>query len=114
MGFRMLIGACAVALATVGCAQSDAGITTAVKGKLVADDLVKARQINVDTKDKVVTLTGQVQSPAEESRALQIARDTNGVRDVIDQIDVVAPQASTGFGLPEPGAPPPAPPSPAP
>ena len=106
MRFRMLIGACAVALATVGCAQSDAGITTAVKGKLIADDLVKARQINVDTKDKVVTLTGQVQSQAEESRALQIARETNGVRDVVDQINVVAPQASAGFGLPEPAAPP--------
>jgi osmotically-inducible protein OsmY len=55
MRFRMLVGACAVALATVGCAQTDAGITTNVKSKLVADDLVKARQINVDTQDKVVT-----------------------------------------------------------
>ena len=106
MRFRMLIGACAIALASVGCAQSDAGITTAVKGKLVADDLVKARQINVDTKNKVVTLTGQVQTQAEEARALQIARNTNGVRDVIDQISVAAPVAS--FGVPEPGAPPPA------
>jgi len=66
MRFKMLIGACAIALASAGCAQSDAGITTAVKGKLVADDLVKARQINVDTKDKVVTLTGQVQTQAED------------------------------------------------
>jgi hyperosmotically inducible protein len=106
MRFKMLIGACAIALASAGCAQSDAGITTAVKGKLVADDLVKARQINVDTKDKVVTLTGQVQTQAEEARALQIARDTKGVRDVIDQINVAAPVAS--FALPEPGAPPPA------
>ena len=106
MRLKMLIGACAVALAAAGCAQSDAGITTAVKNKLIVDDLVKARQINVDTQDKVVTLTGDVQSDAEESRALQIARDTNGVRDVIDQINVVAPQA-TGFGLPEPGVPPP-------
>ena len=95
MRFRMLIGACAVALATVGCAQSDAGITTAVKGKLVSDDLVKAREINVDTKDRVVTLTGQVQSQAEESRALQIARNTDGVRDVIDQISVAPPQMAT-------------------
>jgi len=113
MRFKMLIGACAVALATVGCAQSDTGITTAVKGKLVADDLVKARQINVDTKDKVVTLTGEVRTQAEESRALQIARETKGVQDVIDQISVV-PEQATGFGLPEPGALPPAPPAPLP
>jgi hyperosmotically inducible protein len=104
MTLKMLISACAVALAAVGCAQSDAGITTAVKGKLVADELVKARQINVDTRDKVVTLSGQVETSAEESRALQLARDTKGVRDVVDQITVVAPRAS--FGLPEPGAPP--------
>ena len=105
MRLKMLIGACAIAVAAVGCAQTDAGITTAVKGKLVADDLVKARQINVDTHDKVVTLKGEVQTSEEESRALQIARNTNGVRDVIDEISVVPPVASTGFGVPVPGAP---------
>ena len=105
MRFRMLIGACAIALASVGCAQSDAGITTAVKGKLVADDLVKARQINVDTQNKVVTLTGEVRTQAEESRALQIARETKGVVDVVDQISVV-PEQATGFSpLPAPAAP---------
>jgi len=100
MRYRMLVGACAVALATVGCAKTDAGITTNVKSKLVADDLVKARQINVDTRDKVVTLTGQVNTSEEESRALQLARNTDGVLDVIDQIDIVAPQAS--FPAPAP------------
>ena len=104
MTLKMLIGACAVALAAVGCAQSDSGITTAVKGKLVADDLVKAREINVDTRNQVVTLTGQVETQAEESRALQIARDTKGVRNVVDEITVAAPQAR--FGQPEPAAPP--------
>lgn len=103
---KMLIGASAVALAATGCGQSDSGITTSIKTKLVADDQVKARQINVDTRDKVVTLTGEVQSQAEESRALQIARDTSGVRDVIDQITVAAVLPSVT--LPEPGAPPPA------
>ena len=101
MQLKMLIGACAVALAAVGCSQSDAGITTAVKNKLIVDDLVKARQINVDTRDKVVTLTGDVRTEAEESRALQIARDTNGVRDVVDQINVV-PEQATGFPAPSP------------
>jgi len=104
MRFRMLVGACAVALATVGCAQTDAGITTNVKSKLVADDLVKARQINVDTQDKVVTLTGEVRTEAEESRALEIARATDGVRDVIDQINVV-PEAAGLAPLPAPAAP---------
>jgi osmotically-inducible protein OsmY len=107
MRFRTLIGTCAVAALTVGCAQTDAGISTNVKNKLIADDLVKARQINVDTQDKVVTLTGQVNSAEEETRALQIARNTDGVRDVIDQIDIAAPQAS--FPPPAPLEVPPAP-----
>ena len=104
MRFRMLVGACAFALFAAGCAQTDTGITSAVKGKLVADDLVKARQINVDTQDKVVTLTGEVRSEAEESRALELARATDGVRDVIDQINVV-PEAAGLTPLPAPAAP---------
>jgi CBS domain-containing protein len=63
----------------MACAQSDAGITTSVKSQLAADDLVKARNINVDTRDRVVTLTGEVGSTAEEAQALQIARNTKGV-----------------------------------
>jgi osmotically-inducible protein OsmY len=106
MRFRKLVGACAIALFTVGCAQTDTGITTSVKNKLIADDLVKARQINVDTQDKVVTLTGEVRSEAEESRALEIARATDGVRDVIDQINVVPEQADFGV-TPDPAAIPP-------
>jgi len=104
----MLIGACTLALFATACAQSDTGITTAVKGKLVADDLVKARQINVDTKDKVVTLTGEVRTQAEETRALEIARETKGVRDVIDQIAVVPEQATLPLqpgGFPAPAVP---------
>ena len=74
----------------VGCAQSDSGITSSVKSKLVADDIVKARNISVDTQDRVVTLTGTVQSPTEESRAIEIARNTNGVADVVDKMSVAS------------------------
>jgi hypothetical protein len=66
---------------TVACAQTDAGITTAVKSKLAADDTVKAYQVNVTTDNKVVTLEGEVDSAAAETMAIQIARDTDGVRD---------------------------------
>ena len=93
MRFKTFCGACAVALAAVGCAQSDTGITTKVKSELATDDLVKARQINVDTKDRVVTLTGEVATEAEESRALEIARKTEGAANVIDQITIVPERA---------------------
>ena len=71
---------------TVACAQTDAGITTNVKTKLAADDTVKAYEINVDTANGVVTLTGTVENPAAKEQAIVIARQTDGVRDVVDQI----------------------------
>src|SRR5690242_17080421 len=81
---------------TVACAQTDAGITTAVKSKLAADDTVKAYQVNVDTANYVVTLTGDVNSPLAKERAVEIARNTDGVRDVIDQIRVTDTAATSG------------------
>ena len=101
MKLRSLLGIFASAVLVVGCAETDAGITTNVKSKLVADDLVKARQIDVDTQEGVVTLSGTVQSSEEEAQALQIARDTNGVASVVDNINVSAERdaaPTTGLG----------------
>ena len=81
-----LLGVVGPVVFALGCAQSDPGITTNVKTKLMADDLVKARNIDVDTRERVVTLTGTVQSAEEEAKALQIARSTKGVVDVVDKI----------------------------
>ena len=83
------------------CAMSDAGITTKVKAKLAADSTVKATQINVDTKDKVVTLSGAVDSEAAKTQALALARGTEGVSDVVDNLTLAAPapaQAQSGLG----------------
>jgi hyperosmotically inducible periplasmic protein len=82
------VGAMIIALAAIGCAQTDPGITTAVKGKLAADDVVKSYRIDVDTKDHVVTLNGAVDTPAARERAVQLARNTDGVRDVVDRLTV--------------------------
>ena len=81
---------------TVACAQTDAGITTNVKTKMAADDTVKAYQIDVDTANGVVTLTGVVDSPAAKTQAATIARNTDGVRDVVDRIEVNASAATAG------------------
>jgi hypothetical protein len=93
---RAFLGAVsAVVLAfTVACAQSDAGITTAVKSKLAADDTVKAYKVDVDTENKVVTLSGEVDTEAQRAHAVMIARNTDGVTDVIDQL-LVNPTAAT-------------------
>ena len=84
---------------TVACAQTDAGITTNVKTKLAADDTVKAYQIDVDTANGVVTLNGAVQNEMAKDHAVMIARNTDGVRDVIDQLRVDATAATTGIDV---------------
>jgi len=57
--------------------------------KFAADDLVKAHQINVDSeRDGVVTLRGTVDSEAAHKRAIEIAKATNGVRQVNDLLKV--------------------------
>jgi hyperosmotically inducible periplasmic protein len=87
---RMWFGAVAVAMLTVACAKTDPGVTTAVKAKLAADDTVKAYRIDVDTQDKVVTLKGEVDTPSARTRAVELAKNTAGVRDVVDQLTVKA------------------------
>src|SRR5687768_10062872 len=69
-------------------AIEDGRLTTKIKAKMALDDSVKALDLNVDTKDGVVTVTGQVTSEAERQRALALARETAGVSRVIDQLRV--------------------------
>ena len=86
---RVLMAGCAL-LVTFACAASDPGITTAVKSKLTTDDTVKAHQIDVDTKEGVVTLSGTVTDPMAKTRAVELARGTDGVRNVVDNISVAS------------------------
>lgn len=66
----------------------DATITAEVKLKLASDDLVKARNIDVDTENKTVTLKGTVSSKAEEARAIQIAQAVEDVRSVRSDLSI--------------------------
>jgi hypothetical protein len=84
---------------TVACGRTDAGITGDVKAKLAADEAVKAYQVNVDTQDHVVTLTGTVDTLAAKSRAVALTREANGVRDVVDNLRVNDTVATSGRDL---------------
>jgi len=68
----------------------DAEISSKIKAKMVLDDYVKARSINVNTKNGTVTLRGVVRSVDEHDRALRLARDTVGVTQVVDELRVQA------------------------
>ena len=66
----------------VGEKIEDASITSAVKMKFANDELVSASNINVDTTDGNVTLTGTVANQAELDRAMLLGRSVNGVNSV--------------------------------
>ena len=93
------IAAAAAMVFVLGCSQTDTGITTAIKSKMAADDTVKAYQIDVDTRQHVVTLTGDVDTSVAKDRAIVIARETKGVNDVIDRLHVRDTAATSGFDV---------------
>jgi osmotically-inducible protein OsmY len=67
---------------------SEGALTAKIKSKMALDDLVKARTISVATEGSVVTLTGSVGSNAERERAVRLARETDGVTQVVDKLEV--------------------------
>ena len=78
----------AKAVATAGASLDEGRLTAKIKAKMVLDDLVKARTIDVTTVDHVVTLKGTVGSVAEHDRALALAKETTGVTQVVDKLGI--------------------------
>jgi len=70
---------------------SDSWVTSKTKIALFADDRVKGRQVHVETKDGVVMLRGKVDSAEAKSAALEIAKGIEGVKNVKNELQVVAP-----------------------
>ena len=75
-------------LSKTGEVITDGWITTKVHSRFTGEDLLKGSDINVDTKDHIVTLKGTVPSAAARARALEIARTTDGVSKVVDSLTV--------------------------
>jgi hyperosmotically inducible protein len=69
----------------------DSVITTKVKSKLAADHITSLGRIRVDTDaNGVVYLSGSAHTKDAVDRAVQIARDTDGVRGVHSSLVVKA------------------------
>lgn len=67
---------------------TDAWITTKVKWFLLGEDALDDSEIDVDTRDRVVTLKGTVKTAAGKARAVELARNTDGVSKVVDQLAI--------------------------
>ncbi len=76
---------------SVGNAVEDAGITTLVKAALVLESDLSAMEINVDTVNGIVTLTGAVDNAANIEKATQVVDGIEGVKSVNNQLTVKAP-----------------------
>jgi hyperosmotically inducible periplasmic protein len=91
MKLSFIVISAALVISLAGCERRSAGdttINTAVKNKLAAEPTTSADKIDVDTSNGVVTLSGKVPTPAEKSEAERIARNTQGVRQVVNNISV--------------------------
>lgn len=71
---------------SIGTTTQDAAITATVKTKLLADPDVAGLKIDVDTRNKIVTLSGTVASEMQVTRAGEIATAVDGVASVNNQL----------------------------
>lgn len=72
-----------------GEAMSDAWITSKVKWSFLLSDGVDATDVNVDTKDGKVTISGAAATATERELMRRIAENVKGVRDVnVDNVKV--------------------------
>jgi hyperosmotically inducible protein len=69
-------------------ALAEGSLTAKIKAKMALDDTVKAAAIDVDTDGTIVTLSGTVHSEAEHAKAMQLAKDTAGVTQVVDRLAI--------------------------
>jgi osmotically-inducible protein OsmY len=69
-------------------ATADARTTAAIKAKLLASRDLSALNISVNTTAGIVTLSGAVSSPDHIGKAMLLAMETQGVREVISTLQV--------------------------
>ena len=76
------------AVGNVSQATTDMAITAKVNAALAVDDKLKATQINVDTREGQVTLTGAAPDAQSRERATTLASAVDGVKQVNNQLVV--------------------------
>lgn len=85
----------AVVLALTACSRTDERINEAVKERLSSEPTPLA-QIDVQTSDRIVRLTGVVATENERERVVRIVRDMDDVLGVDNRLTVQQPVQTTG------------------
>lgn len=87
VGLFALAG-CASSMVPASTQNTDSGITSVVEASLQANDTVKAGQVEVQTREGVVYLTGVVNTVEARQEAARVAWRTEGVRGVNNDLTV--------------------------
>lgn len=82
------LAGCASTMVPKHTQHADSGITSVVQASLEANDKVKARQVEVETREGVVYLTGVVDTEEARREAGRVAWRTEGVGGVVNDITV--------------------------
>jgi osmotically-inducible protein OsmY len=77
---------------TIGQSLEDAWVHAKVVTKLIGNSKTPERKINVDVVNGEVTLRGQVDTAEARVEAERVAKETDGVKKVVNQLKVVAPK----------------------
>jgi len=83
-------------------AVEDGIITDRVRQRLYSDPEVKGYTVEVETKDRVVTLSGTVETDRAKQRAEKLTKKTKGVKEVVNKLRVGRP-LTAGAGCQVPG-----------
>ena len=79
---------------TIGQSLEDAWIHTKIVAQLIGNTQTPERKINVDVVEAAVTLRGQVDTAEAKAEAERIAKETDGVKKVTNQLKVVPVKAA--------------------
>lgn len=89
LGIALLtLGGCASTMVDKGTRHTDSGTTKVIEASLEASDKVKARKVEVQTREGVVYLTGVVDTEEARREAGRIAWRTEGVDGVVNDLTV--------------------------
>ncbi|MEH6387986.1 BON domain-containing protein [Pseudomonas profundi] len=78
--------------------MSDSTTTATIKSKLLWNSSTEGLDIHVDTENGVVTLTGETDSSASKELAERLAEDTDGVREIRNELQVTGEDANEAEG----------------
>lgn len=71
-----------------GAALAEGRLTAKIRSKIALDDTLDSAELDVETEGSVVTVSGEVRTAAQRDRAIQLARETDGVTSVVNRISL--------------------------